>query len=137
LTTAADQPILFFDGVCNLCNRAVQFILKYDKKKIFVFASLQSEPGKKAIAAAATAKGTSRDSVVLFYKGRYYQRSSAALKTLQLLGFPWSLTKLFYILPSAVRDSVYDFVARNRYKWFGRKEECMVPSPDLASRFLS
>jgi predicted DCC family thiol-disulfide oxidoreductase YuxK len=137
LITPAEGPILYFDGVCNLCNRAVQFVLKHDKKKVFSFASLQSQHGRKAMAAIGFANGASPDSVILYHKERYFQRSAAALKTFELLGFPWSLLKACYVIPAFMRNGLYDQIAKHRYSWFGRKDECMIPSPELNARFLS
>jgi len=130
----SDSPVLFFDGVCNLCNQAVQFIIRHDKKKIFLFAPLQSEPGQKAIAHFA---GKAPDSVILLYKQQYLVRSDAALYTFRLLGGLWTILFAAIIIPRFLRDALYNFISRNRYKWFGKKNECMIPTPDLMNRFLS
>jgi len=127
---------LFFDGVCNLCNRTVQLVLKHDKKRTFRFCTLQSEAGKAAILAAGARSGTP-NSVILFANDRYYLKSAAALKTAQLLGGAWSLLYAFMIVPAFIRDRIYDIVARNRYKWFGKRESCMLPTPETAGRFIS
>ena len=131
------SPVLFFDGVCNLCNGVVQFILKHDKKKIFLFAPLQSEAGKEAIEKATPIYKHAPDSVILFYKGKWYTRSSAALQVFRLLGFPWSLLFAGIIFPVFLRDPVYNFISRHRYKWFGKRSECMLPAPGVKERFLS
>ena len=131
------SPVLFFDGVCNLCNGAVQFILKHDKKKIFLFAPLQSEAGKEAIKMATPVSKKVPDSVILFYQGKWYNRSSAALQVFKLLGLPWSLLFASIIFPVFLRDPVYNFISRNRYKWFGKRNECMLPAPGIKDRFLS
>lgn len=130
-----DRPILLFDGVCNLCDASVQEVIKADKKGIFLFASLQSE------AAAQLLEGSDLDpaalkSVILYHKGRFYTTSNAILETTRLLGGAWSLLYIFKIVPRFIRDAVYFWIARNRYKWFGKKEECMIPTPELKERFL-
>ena len=118
------QPVLYYDGVCNLCSRSVQFILRNDKKELFRFAPLQSEKGREAI---LLFPGSPPDSLILFYKGRYFIRSEAALRILKLLGGFWSLLFGFIIIPRFLRDAVYDLIARNRYKWFGKNKECLLP----------
>lgn len=128
--TSTDGPILYFDGVCNLCNSVVQFIIRHDRKGVFRFASLQSEAGKKV----RTEGGLS--SVILFYKGKYYTKSGAVLQVARLLGGWMLLLVPGYVLPKFVRDAIYDAVAKRRYKWFGRKDECMIPTPELKARFL-
>jgi predicted DCC family thiol-disulfide oxidoreductase YuxK len=129
------HPILLFDGVCNLCDASVQQVIKADKKGIFRFASLQSE------AAEALLKGSQLNpkelkSVILYHNGKFHTTSNAVLETTRLLGGAWSLMYVFKIVPRFIRDAVYGWVARNRYKWFGKKEECMIPTPDLKERFL-
>jgi len=136
----SDGPIVYFDGVCNLCNSVVQFIIRNDRDGVFRFASLQSKLGEEARASAfaekASADDRDADSVILFYKGRYYAKSEAVLKVARLLG-GWMLLLIpGYILPRFIRDAIYDAVAKRRYKWFGRKEECMIPTPELKARFL-
>jgi predicted DCC family thiol-disulfide oxidoreductase YuxK len=134
--TAQEGPVLLFDGVCNLCNRTVQFVIRHDKKQLFRFASLQSPTGQEALQLLATEKGMSPDSVVLYYQGRFYIKSTAALRVAWLLGGFWRLAEIFRLLPRFIRDAVYDWIARNRYKWFGKKDACMLPSPGLKERFL-
>ncbi|MCF8450077.1 MAG: DCC1-like thiol-disulfide oxidoreductase family protein [Taibaiella sp.] len=130
------KPILFFDGSCNLCDQSVQFVIRHDKKKRFRFATLQSAAGSNALLQSAVS-ADSKESVILFFRGRYYTRSSAALHTLRLLGGIWSLLFAFIIIPSFIRDTVYDYVARNRYKWFGKKENCIISTPEIAARFIN
>lgn len=126
-------PLLLFDGVCNLCSASVQWIIRRDRKSIFRFASLQSD----FVKSHPLLKGKSLpDSLVLIDRGRVYVKSSAALRIARLLGFPWNLLAIGYILPSGLRDSMYDMVARKRYRWFGKSEACMIPSPELKSRFV-
>jgi Uncharacterized protein conserved in bacteria len=131
------RPILYFDGLCNLCTRAVQYVLKHDKQEHFLFASLQSGAGIAAlrhIPAHKMGAGT----LVLQYNGQYYVRSEAALRTAILLGgwHKW-LALPALLVPRLLRDSVYNLIARYRYKWFGRRNECMVPTPQLKARFIS
>ena len=128
--------MLFFDGVCNLCNRTVQFVLKHDRKKRFRFAALQSAAGQRAAEAMKTG-GKTADSVILLYRGRYYHKSAAALKTAHLLGGGWRFLYVLMLVPGFIRNAVYDIVARNRYKWFGKRTSCMMPTPEIAERFVS
>jgi predicted DCC family thiol-disulfide oxidoreductase YuxK len=132
-------PLLFFDGECNLCNGAVQFIIRRDKKEQFMFAALQSARGQKAkgdLSKIPEFSANEPDSFILYYKGRYFIKSTAALETAKLLGGLWRMAAIGFILPGFIRDWVYDFVARNRYKWFGKRNECMIPTPQLKRRFL-
>lgn len=127
------SPVILFDGVCNLCNNTIQFIIRHDKKHRFRFAALQSGYGQRLMA-QFDIKG---DSVVLFQDGKIYQRSSAVLKIApQISGAYWLLCA-GYILPRFLRDAIYDFVARHRYKWFGKQDTCMMPTKELQALFLS
>lgn len=130
------RPILFFDGVCNLCNGAVQFIIRHDKRQIFLFAPLQSDAGREALAYVKLSQDKSLNSVVLYVSGRYYLRSAAILHTMRLLGGWWLLLYGAMIVPRFMRDAVYGYIARRRYRWFGKKDECMIPTPALKSRFI-
>lgn len=130
------KPIIYFDGVCNLCNNAVQFLLKYDKKQRFLFATLTSDAGKNAI--LHTNKSNSKnESVILYYRGKYYMKSTAVLMSFKLLGGAWQLLYPLLLIPPFIRNGVYDIVGRNRYKWFGKKKECLLPSSDIMKRFVS
>ena len=129
----SDRPVLYFDGVCNLCASSVQFIIKRDKKKQFLFCPLQSDAGKLAKEQMGMKE---IESVILFYKGNYYSKSSAALRICLLLGGMWQLLYAFIIVPGFIRNLLYDLVAMNRYKWFGKKDACMIPTPELLSRFI-
>ncbi len=131
-----EHSIILFDGVCNLCNTAVQFVIKRDKKNHFVFASLQSGEGKK-ILSEHNFYTTSMDSFFLVENGNVYCRSTAALKVLKSLNGLWSITYVFMIIPRFLRDSIYNFIAKNRYRWFGRKDECMIPTAELRAKFLN
>ena len=134
MTFDTSKPIIFFDGVCNLCNSSVQFVIKKDKDNKFRFASLQSQAGQEILQQFNLSQ-SDFNSFILFEDGKLYTRSTAALRVLsQLRGWKWS--RIFNVVPRFLRDGVYNVVARNRYKWFGKQESCMVPSPDLVSRFL-
>ena len=126
---------ILFDGVCNLCNGFVQFVIARDPAARFRFAALQSPPAA-ALLRAAGVTAPLPDSIVLVADGRAYLRSAAALRILRGLRFPWPLAFAFIVVPPFVRDRVYDAIAAHRYRWFGRRESCMVPTPDLARRFL-
>jgi len=130
------KKLILFDGVCNLCNSSVQYVIKRDKKEQFLFTALQSDTGKQILNQYKidTAK---IDSILLYTpeQGIYY-KSTAALKIGASLGFPVNLMAIFFIVPAFVRNWVYDFIAKNRYKWYGKKESCMIPTPELKSRFL-
>lgn len=129
-----DQRLILFDGVCNLCTGSVQFVLKRDKEKKFTFASLQSTTGQKLLAQFNLPKNTF-NSFILYQDGRMYTRSTAALKLFQQLR-GWKWVKIFWAVPKFIRDGVYNLIAKNRYKWFGKKEECWLPTPELKARFL-
>lgn len=133
---SSQHPVVFFDGVCNLCNRTVQFIIRHDKEGIFRFAALQSGPGAEVRDAVKAEYGYVPDSIILSYKGKYYIRSSAALKIAMLLGGIGWLLAPGYLFPRFIRNAVYHAIAKRRYKWFGKRDECMVPTPELRSRFL-
>ncbi len=127
--------IVFFDGVCNLCNRAVQFILKRDKTALFHFASLQSDFAIRLLDDhREIPPGT--DSIVYMQGDRLYFKSEAILKILYKLGGIWKLSKVFEILPGSLSDRLYDLIARKRYRWFGIKESCTLSDPDYPERFI-
>ena len=128
------HPVILFDGVCNLCSGSVQFILKRDKDKKFLFASLQSSFGQK-ILTQFNLPTDNFNSFILYQDGKIFSKSTGALKMFsQLQGWKW--VRIFWIVPKLIRDTVYSLIANNRYKWFGKKEECMVPTPELKERFL-
>lgn len=129
------SPILLFDGVCNLCNASVQWVLKRDRKGIFKFAALQSETGQRLLQQFGFSQ-ENFDTVVLVDGERVFTRSDAPLEIVRRLGGFWSLFFVFKIIPRFIRDAVYNWVARNRYRWFGRKDECMLPRPEWKNRFL-
>ncbi|WP_405212094.1 thiol-disulfide oxidoreductase DCC family protein [Dokdonia sp. Asnod2-E02] len=129
------KKIILFDGVCNLCNGAITFIIQRDKKDLFRYAPLQSEIGKE-LAAKHHIDLDKVDSIILVTEDKAYAKSTAALRIAKQLSAGWPLLAIFLILPRFLRDVVYDFIARNRYKWFGKKEACMIPTPELKSKFL-
>lgn len=128
-------PIILFDGVCNFCSGAVNFIIRQDKKKVFRFAALQSEVGQKLLEQYGLPK-EKYDSFVLIDNGKVYKSSTAGLRLYSRLPWYWKWTQIFWIVPRFLRDAVYSFIARNRYRWFGKSESCMVPTADVRSRFL-
>ncbi len=131
-----DKKIILYDGVCNLCNNAVNFIIERDKNDVFRFASLQSEVGKKFTIERGI-DPESMNSMILIEPGvAYYQRSTAALEIAKELSGGYSLLKHFSFLPESLRDSIYNVIANNRYKWFGKKDSCMIPTADLKAKFL-
>ncbi|HET8887084.1 MAG TPA: thiol-disulfide oxidoreductase DCC family protein [Salinimicrobium sp.] len=131
-----NKKIVLFDGVCNLCDRTVQKIIKHDKKDVFRFASLQSEIGQKLMKERGL-DTTELNSIILIEPGvAYYQKSSAALEIAKHLSGGYSLLSYFSFLPEGFRDSVYDYVAKNRYKWYGKKDNCLIPTPELKGKFL-
>jgi predicted DCC family thiol-disulfide oxidoreductase YuxK len=130
-----NHPIVFFDGVCNLCNASVQWLIKRDQKHQFRFAPLQGETAKLHL--KITDENAIPQSVILFENGKVYQKSTAALRLAVKLGFPWFLAGIFFIIPRFLRDWVYDYIARNRYRWFGKKDACMIPTPELKALFLN
>jgi predicted DCC family thiol-disulfide oxidoreductase YuxK len=130
------QKIILFDGVCNLCNGSVIFILQREKKPTFQFASIQSEAGKELLAWCGLPKDYNQ-AVVLIDRGKIYLGSTAALKIGQQLKFPWSfLSYAGFIVPKLIRDWVYNQIAINRYQWFGKRDVCMIPTEKLKARFL-
>ena len=128
-----DAPIVLFDGICNLCNASVQFILKYEKKPIFKFGTLQSTKVKELLSSYDTELIS--DSVLLIQNDKIYQESTAALRIARELKYFWVLYYLIYI-PSWLRDPIYRLIVRNRYKWFGKRETCMIPTEELKNRFI-
>lgn len=131
-----ERPIVLFDGVCNLCNGLVQFVIRRDPAPArFRFAALQSNAGQKLLREHGLST-VDLDTFVLIDAGVAHVRSSAALRVLKHLGLPWSLAWCAVIVPQPLRDAVYRWIARNRYRWFGVRESCMVPSAELRSRFL-
>jgi predicted DCC family thiol-disulfide oxidoreductase YuxK len=142
--------VILFDGVCNLCNAAVQFIMRRDAHAFFRFAPLQSEAASRLLAAHDASPATAVapptrlasgdtdpwQSIVLIEDGRVYRRSTAVLRIARRLGAFWPILSILLVLPAPWRDAVYAFIARNRYRWFGRHDTCMIPTREQRSRFL-
>jgi len=127
--------VILFDGVCNLCNSSVQWIIDHDPNHQFRFASLQTSAAQSVLAAANYDQPIP-DSVVLIDEAGVHTRSTAAIRIARRLGFPWNILALTLPIPSKLRDAIYNWIARNRYKWFGKTETCRIPTPELAARFL-
>lgn len=134
--TSINNPIILFDGICNLCNSSVQFIIKHDKKKQFRFASLQSTFGQSVLK-KYNLPDNDFTSFILLENENLYTRSTAALKIFKHLNGIWPFFYAFIVVPKNLRDWGYNIVAKNRYKWFGKQESCWVPTPELQSLFIS
>lgn len=130
-----DHAVVLFDGVCNLCNAAVNFVIDRDPGGYFKFAALQSEEGKRLLREYGAA-GDALESLVVVEGGRGYRRSEAALRIARRLHGLWPLLYALVLVPRPLRDAAYRYVARRRYRWFGRRAACRVPTPDLERRFL-
>ncbi len=133
------QTVILFDGECNLCNGTVRFVITRDRDRRFRFAPLQGEAARRICADRGIplpAAGAPDSIVVVDGGGRVLERSDAALAIACALPFPWRMLGVFRIVPRALRDLVYRIVARNRYRWFGRRDACMVPTEEFRSRFL-
>ncbi|QQS30342.1 MAG: thiol-disulfide oxidoreductase DCC family protein [Sphingobacteriales bacterium] len=135
-TTSKTERIVLFDGVCNLCNSSVQFIIDRDTEGKFKFTSLQSNTGI-ALMEKFGVSTTNFDTFLLIENNRIYSKSTAALRVVRNLDGLWKLGYAFIVIPAFLRDAVYGFVARNRYRWFGREESCRIPTPELKHRFLT
>ena len=131
-----NKPLVLFDGVCNLCNSSVQFLIRHDPKGKLMFASLQSNKGQEILKHFGM-KTDNFDSFVLVENGQVYIKSTGVLRELKILGGFFTLFYGLIIVPTPIRDFFYNFVARNRYKFFGKKEFCMIPTPELKARFLT
>jgi predicted DCC family thiol-disulfide oxidoreductase YuxK len=129
------SPVLLFDGVCNLCNASVQWVLNRDRKGTFKFAALQSDTGQVLLRKFGFSSDNF-DTVVLVDGERIFTRSDAPLEIVRRLGGLWPVLGIFKYIPRPLRNMVYDWVARNRYRWFGRREECMLPRPEWKGRFV-
>lgn len=130
-----DHDILLFDGVCNLCNSSVNFIIDRDPKKHFKFAALQSDFGQSKLKELGFNQ-EEFDSLVLLSKGKVYRKSSAALRIAKKLNGLWPLLYIFILIPPFIRHGIYDIIGKNRYKWFGKQDSCRMPTPELKQRFI-
>ncbi|MFN8441819.1 MAG: thiol-disulfide oxidoreductase DCC family protein [Caldilineaceae bacterium] len=129
------ESVVLFDGVCNLCNATVQFIIKHDAQRRFKFAALQSAAADQLLKQQPQLT-SALESVILVEDGKIYTESDAALHIARRLNGVWSLFFFLIFVPRWLRDPVYRFIARNRYRWFGKQDSCMIPTPELRSRFL-
>lgn len=130
-----EKPVILFDGVCNFCNHWVNFAIRRDRRKKLLFTSLQGESAEKLLPAHGI-NPTSLSSVILIDKGKVYTQSSAAIRICKYLDGGWKLFYGLMIIPKFLRDGLYNIIARNRYKWFGKQDSCMVPAPEMRARFL-
>ncbi|MBI1193464.1 MAG: DUF393 domain-containing protein [Bacteroidetes bacterium] len=129
-----EESVILFDGVCNLCNNAVDFVIRRDRKGVFRYGALQSEAAIKLLAQHPLPANL--DSIVLIQDQRIFIRSGAAIRIARHLGSGWPLLTVFLLVPAPVRDAVYDWIARNRYRWFGRKDSCRLPTLEEQALFL-
>ncbi|MFV8442013.1 thiol-disulfide oxidoreductase DCC family protein [Flavobacterium sp. LB2P44] len=136
LNLPKDKKIILFDGICNLCDSAVQFVIKQDTKDVFRFVALQSDLGQKIIIhLGIDIKKT--DSIILYQPGfAYFHKSEAIIEIAKYLGGLFYFATLFSILPTSFNNFIYDFIAKNRYKWYGKKENCLIPTKELKTKFL-
>jgi predicted DCC family thiol-disulfide oxidoreductase YuxK len=130
------QPLILFDGICNFCNGAVNFTIKRDKKAVIQFAPLQSEKGRLFLRQYNLPTEEMR-SFIFIEDGKVYDRSTAALKVCRHLKGLWPACYGLIIVPRVIRDGVYNWIAKNRYKWFGKKDQCMIPTPEVRARFIN
>lgn len=132
-----NKKLILFDGICNLCNDSVLKVIKNDKKDLFLFTALQSESGQTIIK-SLNIDISKIDSIILYEPGVSYNiKSTAILKIMKDFGGFWLLTQIFWIFPESIRNIFYDYIARKRYKWFGKKESCMIPTPKLKAKFIN
>jgi len=133
-----NKSIILFDGVCNLCNSSVDFVLKNDTNNRFIFASLQSDAAQQLLLQFKFKNDKNHlDRIILIENDKLFDKSTAALLVLKKLRFPLNLGVIFIIIPKFIRDYIYDIIAKNRYKWFGKKDTCRIPTKEEINRFLS
>ena len=130
-----DHPVVIFDGYCSLCNSSVDFLMRWDRKKVFRFTANQHEAGKKLLGDQEFPEGEV-DTIFLYENGQLYDRSTAVLRIARHLPFPWKLGVIGFIVPRFIREPIYKWIAKNRYKWFGKKDSCRMPTPEERARFL-
>lgn len=131
-----NPPIILFDGVCNFCNSAVNFIIRRNKNASLLFAAMQSQAGQKILQQFGLPVNDMQ-SFVLIENGKAYKQSTAALRICRHLSGLWPLCYGFFIVPAFIRNAVYNWIAKNRYKWFGKQQQCMIPTPEVKARFLN
>ncbi len=129
------KGVVLFDGVCNFCNSSVNFIIRHDKKDYFRFTPLQSEIGMK-ISEKYNLDSGNLKSVILVDKGKIYTKTTAALRIAKQLSGAWPALYIFIIVPAPIRDVVYNIIAKYRYKWWGERDACMIPTPEIRKKFL-
>jgi predicted DCC family thiol-disulfide oxidoreductase YuxK len=129
------KPIILFDGICNLCNGAVQFVIRHDPENKFLFASLQSGAGQQLLQRYQL-PSANFTSFTLIQDDKVYTQSTAALKVAKQLKGGWRYFYYFSVVPKFIRDAVYTLIAKNRYRWFGKKDACIIPTEELKARFL-
>ena len=135
MSAPQDRPVVLFDGICNLCNSSVRFILKHDKREKFLFSSIQSDASKNLLL-HQNYKIKEMNSILLVQDGQIHEKSEAVLRIASQLRFPWNLGSALRIIPLKLRDGVYDWVARNRYRWFGKKDSCTFSMAPYENRFV-
>ncbi len=135
-TLPIHKKIILFDGVCNLCNSSINYVIDHDVGDVFRFVALQSDLGQE-IQQYLGFSTDNLDSIILYIPNEaYYVKSTAALKIMQHFKGVWKLSKVFFIIPKGIRNVVYDYVAKNRYQWYGKQESCRIPTPELLNKFL-
>ena len=132
-----NKKIILFDGLCNLCNSSVQFLIKRDSKDIFRFVSLQSELGKELLSKLPTAIQKTDSIIIYESEAVFYYKSQAVFQIIKSLGGLFNLLLIFKLLPHSIHDFIYDYIAKNRYHWFGKKEQCLVPTSEIQSKLLN
>lgn len=136
VSIAKDKKVILFDGVCNLCNNFVAKVIRFDKKNTFLFAAIQSKSGQE-ILVYLNIDTTKTDSIILYEPGVSYEiKSTAALKIMSNFEGLWKLTQIGWVFPELFRNYIYDFIAKNRYHWFGKKDNCMIPTLEIKAKFL-
>ena len=130
-----DRPVVLFDGICNLCNSSVRFLLKHDTREKFLFSSIQSDASKNLLL-HQNYKIKEMNSILLVQDGQILEKSEAVLRIASQLRFPWNLGSAFRIVPLKLRDRIYDWVARNRYRWFGKRDSCTLSIVPYENRFI-
>jgi len=133
--TQIPDNLILFDGVCNLCSALVQFVIRHDPAAKFRFAAIQSQVGREIFQSHGL-DAADLQTFVFIAEGKLFLRSDAAIEVVSRFGRAWSICKIFRFVPRAFRNAIYSLIARNRYRWFGRKEVCMVPTPEIKERFL-
>ena len=128
--------VVFFDGICNLCSESVQFIIKNDRNNVFKFSSLQSEFAQKTLSNKNIKEISTSRTIILLSNNNTYAKSGAVLRIARLLRFPLNLLYIFIIVPPFIRNAIYEYISNNRYRWFGKKQECWIPNETLKSKFI-